>query len=118
MAGKLPEPPRAVVAAPDTAVTLAASGSVKDLSVGVVGTYWNREEILVRRIEVTDGKVWYVRSPESRTELAPLANGQWQMRGVGTRTVVEPVASAKGPRTVRVVGCNHVDHAESGAVLH
>jgi CubicO group peptidase (beta-lactamase class C family) len=103
-AGTLPAPPRAVVTAQDTAVTPAASASVKDLSAGVVGTYWNREDILVRRIELHDGKVWYVRSPESRTELAPLANGQWQMRGVGTRTVVEPVASAKGPRIVRVVG--------------
>ena len=103
-AGKLPEPPRAVVAARDTAETPAAPGSVMKLSAGLVGTYWNREDILVRRIEVSDGKVWYVRSPESRTELFPVANGQWQMRGVGTRTVVQPVASAKGPRTVRVVG--------------
>ena len=103
-AGTLPEPPRDVVAARDTAVTEAASGPVTVLSAGLVGTYWNREDILVRRIEVSDGKVWYVRSTESRTELFPLANGQWQMRGVGTRTVVEPVATANGPRTLRVVG--------------
>jgi CubicO group peptidase (beta-lactamase class C family) len=103
-AGRLPEPPRAVVAAPDTTVTSEAPGDVTALSAGLVGTYWNREEILVRRIEVSDGKLWYVRSPESRTELAPLANGQWRMRGAGTRTVVEPVASRTGPRIVRVAG--------------
>jgi hypothetical protein len=103
-AGRLPVPPRAAVAAHDTAVTSDASGPVTQLSAGLVGTYWNREEILVRRIEVSDGTLWYVRSPASRTELAPLANGQWQMRGVDTRTVVEPVPSLKGPRIVRVVG--------------
>jgi CubicO group peptidase (beta-lactamase class C family) len=104
MAGKLPERPRAVVATQDTAPAPDPSVSVEELSAGLVGTYWNREEMLVRRIEVTDGKLWYVRSPTSRTELSPLANGHWQMRGVGTRTVVEPVASARGPKIVRVVG--------------
>jgi CubicO group peptidase (beta-lactamase class C family) len=104
MAERLPAPPNAVVADQDTVVVPERSGSAKELSAGLVGTYWNREDILVRRIEVSDGKLWYVRSPESRTELFPLANGKWQMRGVGTRTVVEPATSTKGARTVRVVG--------------
>jgi CubicO group peptidase (beta-lactamase class C family) len=104
MAGKLPEPPRAAVATPDTAMATVAPESLKDVSAGLVGMYWNREDMLVRTIELRDGKVWYVRSPESRTELAPIANGQWQMRGVGTRTVVEPASPQKGPRIVRVVG--------------
>jgi CubicO group peptidase (beta-lactamase class C family) len=104
MAGQLSEPPRAVVSTADTTITTVASGSPKELSASLVGMYWNRADMLVRTIELRDGKVWYVRSPESRTELAPIANGQWQMRGVGTRTVVEPVSPKKGPRIVRVVG--------------
>jgi CubicO group peptidase (beta-lactamase class C family) len=69
----------------------------------LLGLYWNREDINIRRIEHSGGKWWYVRSPESRSELAPIENGQLQMLGVSTRVVITPMPSEDGRQRVQVV---------------
>ena len=83
----------------------AAQGAhlpVSDVPARLLGTYWNREDITVRRIEISDGKLWYVRGPESRSELALLADGTLQMLGVPSRTIIEPLPANGGPQLVRV----------------
>jgi CubicO group peptidase (beta-lactamase class C family) len=79
------------------------SASVRKVSPQLLGTYWNREDVTVRRIERSGGKLWYVRSPESRSELAPIEDGQLQMLGVSTRVVIKPMPSENGRQIVQVV---------------
>jgi CubicO group peptidase (beta-lactamase class C family) len=79
------------------------SASAERASSALLGTYWNREDITIRRIERSDGKWWYVRSPESRSELMPIENGQLQMLGVSTRVVIKPMPSENGRQIVHVV---------------
>ncbi len=68
----------------------------------LLGVYWNREDMTVRRIERSVGKMWYIRSPESRSELAPIKNGQFQMLGVPTRVVIKPMPSDNGRQLVQI----------------
>lgn len=60
----------------------------------VTGTYWSREGGLVRRLEQNDGKLWYVRSAQSRSELAPIGNGRFRMLGVPVRAELQLMPSA------------------------
>jgi CubicO group peptidase (beta-lactamase class C family) len=69
----------------------------------LLGTYWNRDDVAIRRIERDDGKIWYVRGPESRTELAPLEGGQFLMLGVNERVVITPMPPKGGRRSIQVV---------------
>lgn len=45
----------------------------------LAGHYWNAEEGLVREVALADGRLVYVRSPESRNELAPLGDDRFRM---------------------------------------
>lgn len=55
----------------------------------ITGSYWSREGGLVRRLEQRDGKLWYVRGAQSRSELAPMGNGRLRMVGVPTRAELQ-----------------------------
>lgn len=79
-----------------------SSAPVSEDHLKLLGVYWNREDMTVRRIERSEGKVWYVRNPESRTELAPIENGQFLMLGVQTRIVIKPMPSDNDRKLVQV----------------
>jgi CubicO group peptidase (beta-lactamase class C family) len=102
MGDRLPAMPgqaaRTPAPVPDSALPISETPS------NLLGVYWNREDINVRRIEISEGKLWYVRSPKSRTELVPIENGQLQMLGVSTRTIIEPLPMEGGRQIVRVAG--------------
>jgi CubicO group peptidase (beta-lactamase class C family) len=69
----------------------------------LLGVYWNREDITVRRIERSGGKWWYVRNAQSRSELMPIENGKLQMLGVPTPVVIESMPSEDGLQRVQLV---------------
>jgi CubicO group peptidase (beta-lactamase class C family) len=50
---------------------------------GHEGTYWNESEILLRTIEVRDGKLHYVRGADNATELGALEDSRFFMVGIG-----------------------------------
>lgn len=103
MEGKFPRPAQdsAVDRKPEPAPK--SSSPISEDHLKLLGVYWNREDMTIRRIERSDGKVWYVRSPESRSELAPIENGQFLMLGVQTRVVIKPMSSENGRNLVQVV---------------
>jgi CubicO group peptidase (beta-lactamase class C family) len=105
MEGKFPRPTEDAAAdrKPEPTPTPKTSFSIKAAHAKLLGTYWNREDMTIRRIERSGGKLWYVRSPESRSELAPIENGQLQMLGVSTRVVITPMPSEDGRQIVQVV---------------
>jgi CubicO group peptidase (beta-lactamase class C family) len=102
MEGKFPKPAQdaAVDRKPEPAPNSLVPISEDHLK--LLGVYWNREDMSIRRIERSDGNVWYVRSPESRSELAPIANGQFLMLGVQTRVVIKPMPSDNDRNLVQV----------------
>jgi CubicO group peptidase (beta-lactamase class C family) len=53
------------------------------------GMYWNESRHLLRVIEVREGKLHYVRSVDSATELGALEEGRFFMVGIGTPVSVE-----------------------------
>lgn len=53
------------------------------------GTYWNESDRLLRKIEVRDEKLYYVRGAGSATELGALEDGRFVMIGAGIRVDVE-----------------------------
>jgi CubicO group peptidase (beta-lactamase class C family) len=70
------------------------------------GLYWSPQSGFVRRIEVRDGKLFYVRGQGSESELAPLGGDRFRMLGVPGRTEVSfPVSAtaASPPRRMEVV---------------
>jgi CubicO group peptidase (beta-lactamase class C family) len=99
--GKIQEPPRAQAAAADREPAPDAVAKFLETNKDVLGVYWNREDMLVRRIELADGKLWYVRSPQSRTELAPESDGSLRFRGAPVRLSVEPPSA--GPQRIRLI---------------
>ncbi|MEO8671181.1 MAG: serine hydrolase domain-containing protein [Tahibacter sp.] len=67
-----------------------------------VGTYWNRRQGSVRRIEMRDGKLFYVRSADSATELVPAGERRLLMKGTPRETELRFSAGPSGKRTLRV----------------
>lgn len=55
---------------------------IADTSPAPIGIYWSAEQGLVRRIEQSDGKLWYVRGASSRSELVPIGRARYAMLGV------------------------------------
>ncbi len=103
MEGKFPTPKQE--ASPQTPQPSAKSSvSLKKVSPALLGTFWNREDMAVRRIERSAGKLWYVRGPESRSELAPIEGGQLQMLGVSTKVLIKPMPEENGQQIVHVIG--------------
>lgn len=102
MGDRLPAMPEEAASTPSPAPD--AVRPISEVPSNLLGTYWNREDITTRRIEISDGKLWYVRSPESRSELALTADGQLLMLGVPGRTLIEPLPSSGGPQIIRVAG--------------
>ncbi len=51
------------------------------------GTYWLSSALLLRKIVLEKGKLYYVRSKDSRTELIPLSKTAFKMKGFGYVTV-------------------------------
>jgi CubicO group peptidase (beta-lactamase class C family) len=105
--GKFPDPPQASTSQ-DPEPKATGSLTLNDLPAGLLGIYWNREDIVTRRIELTDGRLWYVRSSESRSELVPVGNNQLRMIGVGAKTILELLPSKKGPLMLRVISASPV----------
>jgi len=71
----------------------------------IAGLYWSPDNRFTREIRVDDGKLMYVRSPENKTELAPLANGAYRMIDVPVLVEVrfEPTDTAPTTRMVVTV---------------
>lgn len=103
MEGRFPAPMQPVTTAESPAQNKPARTS-EDVPSTWLGTYWNREDMTIRRIEREGGKTWYVRSPESRTELAAIEGGQLQMLGIPSRVVLTTAPSGSGPQIVHVKG--------------
>ncbi len=102
MEGRFPDLPQPAETYPEPDPnTLAPIGDVPS---NMIGLYWNREDLTTRRIELSDGKLWYVRSPDSRSQLIPIGNGQFHMLGRPIRTIVELLPLNGGPQVLRVVG--------------
>ena len=53
------------------------------------GTYWNESDRLLRKIEVRDGKLYYVRGAASATELGAVEAGRFVMLGLDVRVDVD-----------------------------
>jgi len=75
---------------------------------GHEGRYWSESQILLRTIEVRDGKLHYVRSAESATELGALEDGRFFMVGIEAPVRVEFQGSGES-RTMTVT----IDNEES-----
>lgn len=65
-----------------------------------VGTYWNPRESTVRRIELRQGTLFYVRGANSATALLPAGDGQLRMQGMPQETLL--TFAADGTRTFRL----------------
>lgn len=61
------------------------------------GVYWSPGGGLVRRIEVRDGKLFYVRGGGNDSELAPLGGGRFRMVGVPAEVSFPVSATASNP---------------------
>ena len=53
-----------------------------------MGWYYNQDEKLLRSLALKDGKLMFVRGPGNESELLPLGEGRFQMKGVTTKTDV------------------------------
>lgn len=69
----------------------------------IAGLYWSPDNRFTRDIRVDDGKLMYVRSPESKNELAPLANGAYRMIDVPVLVEVRFEPTDTTPTTRMVV---------------
>jgi hypothetical protein len=74
---------------------------------GHEGVYWNESESLLRTIEIRDGKLHYVRSADSATELGALEDNSFFMVGIESPVSIEFQGSGES-RTMAV----EVDHEE------
>ncbi|MEZ5331102.1 MAG: serine hydrolase domain-containing protein [Thermoanaerobaculia bacterium] len=54
----------------------------------LTGHYWSADEALVREVALTDGRLEYVRSAESRNPLEPLGGDRFRMLGVPFPVIV------------------------------
>jgi len=100
----VPEAPEADPAA----ARETTAGGVEEVELRrAAGHYWNAEEGLVREIALAGGRLFYVRSAESRNELAPLGDGRFRMLDVPVEVTVRFAAAGggEGPRmTLEVAG--------------
>ncbi len=92
-------------APPAAAANEAPAGKVENAA-RYTGIYWSPAGGLVRRIEIRDGKLFYIRGGGNDSELAPLGGDRFRM--VGTPVVAEvsfPVAATASnpPRRMEVV---------------
>lgn len=96
--GKLSEPSKPLTNTPSPPPVAPSHAIPTDLA----GSYWSREGGSVRRIEESDGKLWYVRNAGSRSELSPVGEGRLLMLGVPTRVQIEMLPSDGGPQKFSV----------------
>jgi CubicO group peptidase (beta-lactamase class C family) len=89
-----PGAPTAAGATTDSVVPLADPGRYAGLYVGSASG-------LARRVELREGRLWYVRGPGNETELAHLGEDRFRMLGAPTPTVAS-FASDAGGRVVRI----------------
>lgn len=69
-----------------------------------VGSYYDRRGGLFRRIELHDGKLYYVRSASSRSEMAPLSAERFRLLGVPVQVELTfRAAGADGPARLEFV---------------
>lgn len=68
-------PPVAAKEAPGAAPSAAPTPVAPEFA----GSYWARQRGLVRQVRLEEGKLWYVRSPRSRSPLLPLGGGRFQV---------------------------------------
>lgn len=54
-----------------------------------VGAYWSSDDAMVRRLEESDGKLWYVMGPKLRRELVPMGNGRFNMLNAPAQTEIQ-----------------------------
>ena len=90
-------------AQPAAAAGEAPAGKVENAG-RYTGLYWSPQSGFVRRIEVRDGKLFYVRGQGNDTELAPLGGDRFRMVGAPAE-VSFPVSAtaASGPRRMELV---------------
>ena len=72
----------------------------------VAGSYWERDDLLFRRIVARDGKLFYHRGGDSENELQPQADGSYVMLGVPFRVTVrfEPTERRAERMVIEVEG--------------
>lgn len=102
LAGRFaPEPPASSRKAEAPKVSLSAQDLAR-----VAGTYLEEPTALVRRILVRDGKLFYQRTPDNESELAPLSADRFAMLGrpVAVEVVFEPAGATPKKMTVNVEG--------------
>ncbi len=91
-------------AQPAAAAGEAPAGKVENAD-RYTGVYWSSQSGFVRRIEVRDGKLFYVRGQGNESELAPLGSDRFRMLGIPDRAEVSfPVSAtaASPPRRMEV----------------
>lgn len=85
------------------AASEAPAGKVENAAL-YTGLYWSSQNGFVRRIEVRDGNLFYVRGQDSESALAPLGGGRFVMVGVPDRTEVSfPASASAAARRMEVV---------------
>ncbi|HEX4911248.1 MAG TPA: serine hydrolase domain-containing protein, partial [Permianibacter sp.] len=89
--------------AANTTGSMALSVTTEALN-AAAGLYWSKEGGLVRRVELRDGKLWYVRHERSRSELQPLGSGRFRMLNVPGQTDLQIVPTKAGqPRRLELI---------------
>ncbi|HEV2853045.1 MAG TPA: serine hydrolase domain-containing protein [Thermoanaerobaculia bacterium] len=90
-------------AQPAAAANEAPAGKLENAA-RYTGVYWSPAGGLVRRIEVRDGKLFYVRGNGNDSELAPLGGDRFQMVGAPAEVSFAVSATAAGgPRRMELV---------------
>jgi len=90
------------------AATGAATASSTERAIVVpnperfAGLYWSRNSGIVRRIEMREGKLLYVRSADNTSELAALDGDRLQMLAVPTQAELKFVGGASAGRTMQL----------------
>lgn len=70
------------------------------------GTYWSRKGGFVRRLEQSDGKLWYVRGAGSRSELIPMGNDRFNLAGASDPTELQMLPPDGGLRNFQLLSKN------------
>jgi len=68
------------------------------------GTYWLKSALLLRKIVLENGKLYYVRSETNRTELVPVSKTEFRMKEFETVTVAFSDKTEGRYDTVTVAG--------------